>query len=538
MQSRPRPRLPKSAISAGVIQRAAIAGAIADLVAFHKGRMPERRLWGFSETELREIDLAVARELGPDAVDPKHYLAWMRKTQPVLAQPRLTNDALDLWHMLSQPEILEMFWPGWNPRTGTRGANPGISAKALLTLTACMGSSAHFDKNHRWLGIDRIRHVFEWIEATSAAATGGKANPYKVQSYEQVMRQVHKIGDVVPANAIATNVEMLKAMNALHPTSCVRLGIDGTQAKAWCRQIGSSGLRESEEAWIRRRAPKAGSRAYGAGDGKTFTTFWRGWYLVVLTDLATGLPLIWRVIDASTKEADAIIWLLRDLYTLWPECPTEAIVGDNAWDDEALVRECLVNYGVQLIARRTRDARLDAEHHLSRFDSESISHYTGTGAAYCRKHGVELVRVKSEFAPRDGLRPGEPSKEHLFRVRYACPNEDGCGGIRGLHMRRNWSILTPAPHARDVGREKEHAYRVALFARRNHSEAVFSALKLGRKLGLESADRTRTPWEPTVEALFALSLMMKTAFALADQRIQRGTHPKTPPPPLDAALAL
>jgi hypothetical protein len=401
VQSRPKPRLPKSAISAGVVQRERISDAIADLVAFHEGRAPERRLWGFSESELREIDLAVARERGPNPVDPKHYLDWMRKTQPVLAQPRMTNDALDLWHMLSQPEILESFWPQWNPRTGSRGANPGISAKALLTFTATMGSSSHFDKNHRWLRIDRIRQVFEWIEATSAAATGGTPNPYKVQKYEQVMRQVRMIADRVPENAIATNVEMMKAMNVLHPSSCVRLGIDGTQAKAWCRQIGSENLSEEEEARIRRNAPKAGPRAYGAragqDDGKIYTTFWRGWYLVVLTDLATGLPLIWRVIDANTKEADAIIWLLRDLYTLWPECPADAIVGDNAWDDEELVRECLVNYGIQLIARRTRKDRLNAEHPLSRFDSESISHYTGTGAAYCRTHGVRLVRVKSEF---------------------------------------------------------------------------------------------------------------------------------------------
>ena len=36
------------------------------------------------------------------------------------------------------------------------------------------------------------------------------------------------------------------------------------------------------------------------------------------------------------------------------------------------------------------------------------------------------------------------------------------------------------------------AYRLVLYARRNHAQAVNSALKIGRKLGLESADRTRT----------------------------------------------
>jgi hypothetical protein len=494
--------------------------------------------WGFTQSELRDIELAVARELGPDAVDPKHYLAWMRKTQPVLSHPRMTDAALDLWHMLSQPEILEDFWPEWNPRTGARGANPGITAKALLTLVATSGTSAHFDKNHRTLRDERIRHVFEWTEATAAAATGRRPNPYSIRSYEQTMRQVRKIVDGVPGRAIAANVEMLKAMHALHPSSCVRLGIDGTATKAWCLQVGNRS--EAEEAVIRRHASKAGPRLIErrSADGPTFRTFWRGWYLVALTDLATGLPVIWTLIDANTKEADAISGLLHDLFLLWPDCPTSAIVGDNAWDDEVLIREAIVHYGIQLVARRTRESRLKAEHHLSRFDSESISKFTGTGAAFCRTHNVQLLRVKTEFAPRRGLAPGQPSKEHLFRVRYICPREDGCGGTRGLRMLHHWAALAPLPHAKHVGREKDHAYRLALYARRNQCEAVNSALKLGRKLGLESADRTRTPWEPTVEALVSLSLMMKTAFVLADQRRQHGEQPEAPPPALSDLLGL
>jgi hypothetical protein len=421
---------------------------------------------------------------------------------------------------------------------GARGANPGIAAKALLTIQASMGTSAHFDKNHRWLRDARIKRVFDWIEETAAASVGGAPNPNHLRSYEQVMRQIRKIVDGVPEHAIEANVQMLKAMHALHPDSCVRLGIDGTAAKAWVKQVGEQD--DEAEARIRRDSPNAGPRLIErpGTDGKVFATFWRGWYLVVLTDLATGLPLIWKLIDANRKEANAISWLLHDLYSLWPTCPTKVIVGDNAWDDQELIRECLVLYGIQLVARKTRQSRLHAEQNLTRFDSESISKFTGTGAAYCRKHNIQLIRTKAEFAPRRGLAPGEASKEHMFRVRFICPKEDGCGGQRGLHMSRHWSALAPLPHKKHVGRAKDHAYRVALYARRNHSEAVNSALKLGKKLGLESADRTRTPWEPTVDALLSLSLMLKTAFVLADQRIQHGLHPDSPPPPLADALAL
>jgi hypothetical protein len=469
-------------------------------------------------------------------VNWKHYLHWMKKTQPVLSHPRLTDDALDLWHMLSQLEVLEAFWPEWNPRTGERGANPGISAKALLTITATLGHSAHFDDNHKLLNDPRLRSVFEWIEATSSAATGRTPNPYKVQSHEQVLRQIRKIVGGVPEHAVAANIAMHKAMHALHPASCVYLGIDGTASKAWAAQVGTQD--ELEEARIRRHAPNAGPRTIErrSDDGKVYTTFWRGWWLVVLVDLATGLPLIWKLIDANKKEADALSGLLHDLYRLWPDCPAKFIVADAAYDEEAIVGECLVNYGIQLVAHR-RPTWARTEYPLSRFDSESISKYTGTGLAIGRIDGVPLIRDGVQFASRDGLKPGEPSNPYDFRVRYHFPNGTD-GGRPSLAMRLNWPALSPLPHAKNVGAENHHSKREALEARRNQCEALNSALKLGRKLNLESADRTHTPFEPTVEALLSLALMNKTAFALADQRKQRGLHPELPPPSLADALAL
>jgi hypothetical protein len=151
---------------------------------------------------------------------------------------------------------------------------------------------------------------------------------------------------------------------------------------------------------------------------------------------------------------------------------------------------------------------------------------------------VPLVRDGVQLASRDQLRPGEASNESSFRDRYYCPLGTDCGGRRSLAMRNNWAALSWLPHARNVGAEEHHAYRIALYARRNQCEAVNSALKLGKKLALEGADRTRTPYEPTVEALLSLSLMMKTALVLADQRKERGLHSETPPPPLDDALGL
>jgi hypothetical protein len=76
-----------------------------------------------------------------------------------------------------------------------------------------------------------------------------------------VQRQVRKIVDGVPERANVANIEMLKALRAIHPTVGLRLGIDGTAAKAWVRQVGVR--TDQEEAWLRRHAPTA-----GASDGR------------------------------------------------------------------------------------------------------------------------------------------------------------------------------------------------------------------------------------------------------------------------------
>ncbi len=81
-----------------------------------------------------------------------------------------------------------------------------------------------------------------------------------------------------------------------------------------------------------------------------------------------------------------------------------------------------------------------------------------------------------------------------------------------------------------------HAERVALSTRRNACEALFSAVQVGSSLGLDSADRTRTQREPTIDTLFSLALLMRSATMLAAQRIQRGLFPADPPPDLAEAL--
>jgi hypothetical protein len=72
---------------------------------------------------------------------------------------------------------------------------------------------------------------------------------------------------------------------------------------------------------------------------------------------------------------------------------------------------------------------------------------------------------------------------------------------------------------------------------RNTPEALFSAVQVGNKLGLDGAARTHTAKEPTVDALFSVALMMRSARLLAYEREQRGLGPSVPAALLRTAVA-
>jgi hypothetical protein len=105
-------------------------------------------------------------------------------------------------------------------------------------------------------------------------------------------------------------------------------------------------------------------------------------------------------------------------------------------------------------------------------------------------------------------------------------------------MSLRWAALARHPHSLAAGENKLHAKRLALLARRNSCETLFSALQAGSKLGGDGVARTRTAKEPTVEALVGLSLMMRSAFMLASLRVRDGDFPARPPDDLARALGL
>ena len=255
-------------------------------------------------------------------------------------------------------------------------------------------------------------------------------------------------------------------------------------------------------------------------------------------DLTTGLPLVWTRWRADMDEAKTLKHLLHLLFTHWPEVNADAIVADAAWNEKWAAEWCLVNYGLHLIARRPA-ADQKRHYDLSEYDSKAISRYLGDGSAICRKHGLPMIRDGYEGVSRlkEGLQPGDPTEQRRFRLRYNCPGNPECGRPH-LRMNLHWSALAYHPHSLAVGKPDLHAFRLAMLARRNAPEALFSALKVGHKLSLDGAERTRTAKEPTVDLLLSLAMLTRSARVLADQRMEREPFLKVPPPDLAAALGL
>lgn len=351
---------------------------------------------------------------------------------------------------------------------------------------------------------------------------------------------MHAVADrLAPDTLLDANIRLVKEIHALlRPAGKVRLAIDGTLTRAWLKQVDKQDSREAEAA-VRGRAQKAGPRYHGkqfrdtAGGVVTSSRFVRGYDLIVLVDLTTGLPLTWTLWDANRDEAKALKLLLFDLYERWPDLEADVVVADAAWDENWAAEWCLNHYGLHLVARR-HPSRIDALHTLSLFESKAISLFRGDGQAICREHNVPLIRDGIDGAARTGLAAGDPNETRI-RLRYHCPSDPNCGRP-GLAMEHSWTSLAYYPHRMEVGRADLHAERIALSARRNACEALFSAIKVGNSLALDGPNRTRTNNERTIETLLSLALLMRSATMLADQRIQRDLFPADPPPDLADAL--
>ncbi len=516
---------------------------------------PSARARDLNETQLRWVMQEVMRRRGEEFSDT-HFAKAMTRTTPVLAHPEVTDPVEDLGHIFGQPEMAE-FWKVWTVARRSSGPAANVEfAKAMLATMAVPGITSRGDDAYRLLrDTSALQHTFALL---SAAAGRSFSQPV----YSTAMRLIHRAA--VPCHRLAqyTNIEMLKSLRDLGFEEIgKRLLIDGTAVPAWAPQVSAGRLPknptpEQQEAHdrredeLRKRAHDAGFRMHAyTKNGKVVppdekvasglragrVKAWRGYYLVVIADQATGLPMVWSLVDAKQDESRQIVPLFSDLFSLWPELHddriTEMIAGDSAWDKDEWCRLCEVDYGIAPIFR-LHDDRGPKMVEAGQTRGTRVAGITHKGELICAGHLRPCKTVKFEPAKRDSsLYPGQTSTED-YRVRARCEHHGGNGGGRpcghlSLKAEFDWSKLTRYPHhAR--GRPELYAMRQVMLARLGQIESLFNVLKSGNMLGGSGPSRTKMCNRTTHEALIDLAFLGTTALTLADQRQRRGIRVPRP----------
>ena len=240
------------------------------------------------------------------------------------------------------------------------------------------------------------------------------------------------------------------------------------------------------------RTPHAAYARYVDEDGQAFKR-WTGYKLVLISDLASTLPLVWGMFPATVNERQAALSLLRTLFELWPDCPMSYLVGDADYDQSE-------QFHIELEGNWSTHATFAA--HGQRLKNPNSIPVCAHGQMTFR-HTDGFPTVSQRIA--QGIPRGTPMDLHAARRRFCCP-AGRCPAItqRFLDDPRGHSFL---PRHGDSSMAN---LRSALLLRRNGVESVNAQLKhLG--LGGTRQNKLRTKQESTLDWLIQLGLLTITA---------------------------
>lgn len=406
---------------------------------------------------------------------------------------------------LENPEVRAAF-DDVGDREGGRPADR-LSRKIWLAYVGMTGSSTHMNDIHTTLkhSLEIRRRLTDLLEP--GLGRGVPALP----SYSSMLRGMYDAAPAVSEAAIACNIDAFRAIHEFVPSAGRVLLIDGTAAPAWCRQR-SAAPGSAADRLLRARTPEAGARAIKRGNS---VDFWRGYYVVTVSDAATGLPLIWQTRDASRPEAEALPDLLVALFERWPELRPEYLGGDSAWGFDRWCELLEVNYGIHPVFH-LRNTERRTQTFTGGNARSKIRSFDAFGRPTCAVHGVPMDFDGCETPGRADLLPGQPSRAGAFRARFRCP---GGGGHRAsLPMSTQWNRFTYLPHYAQ-GRPDLFALRAELLIQRgNRAESLHQRLKVGSRKATKGSDRLRLTDKATFEALLALGFLTMTGLALAQLR--------------------
>jgi len=313
-----------------------------------------------------------------------------------------------------------------------------------------------------------------------------------------------------PGMTIGVNLALLKRMaerqNEKHGFHNVGrwLVVDGTPIEA--EMSKENGVNREHRRMLARRT---GARlTYHAGRGGAKGKAWMGWTLLTICDLATGLPVIGRLVHG--REYVHVTSMLDELFRRAPWIDPEALIGDAEYDQSArLALDLEARYGIHPVFPMRGTPGSEWEHNTTR------------GVPECSKHGSMKRHQTYDFGvntavPREYVRDVDEARK-LFPARIvfkceACERE-GVKLRATTYPKRNARLYTYYPRG---GTHRLYATRLALMRRRNAIEGVFAAV--GRR-GLGDRKHHRVKW-----ATKPVHIQWAVGMALLGQTLRREAH--------------
>lgn len=462
---------------------------------------------GMEEADARET---AAKELQVAARLPQFERIYKEHAQAVRAPKReKIEDFIEQGAVLRQPVVRGLL-DYLTQRHGTRRG----PAKAAMASASLIEQSFGFgqpliNQSHNRLTRD---HGALWAYDHADGLT-------EKGLYTALQKQIDD-PHVDPAICMAVNVELLRQISELKdeqgelrfPSVGKSLMVDGTAIQSDHEQkwpengqlnLGPEHARVGVGFYggKKRERQENGETIREAGASK----FWIGYKLVIIADMSTQVPMVWKLIPAEGDERKAALELLESLYRLWPDCPAEYIVGDSFYFHSIdFSKRVVFNYGL----RPAFHTRANVSNHLP-YMPEHPEWPGEWGVPRC-KGCSKLMRlheiggcVTLESRRKARLKPGEMAPTAGARLRFRC---NDCGGTSSSKISEDPRIYTALPIAGD---SEARVRREVLLIRRNGIESLNATIKWRGK-GNRDQRRGRKATDRRMDWHFGLHLMYLT----------------------------
>ena len=429
-----------------------------------------------------ELEAAVDEAYEALSKDPDWdlYKRFFAETAPTCRAPLGTDPTVEMAALRRLPEIR------WLARYMQTKTNRRGKPTRKTPLTALFFELAFGQGRPE---VSRVRYA---LEGNTPLLNWAHGYPGKLPGKSQLYDALHSMlrSTLLSADAlVAVNIELIKRLAKLkdadgtprHPLVGRHLAVDGTLIPAAVQQRAPIDWRHKEILHGARR--RMVNTVIYTRRGKQVSKHNTGYRLTVLVDIASTLPVAFRLDEATADERSALTALLGDLFEGWPDAPVETISGDSLFENsKELAMHLVFGWGIQPIfpERAGEFAR-----HLSHADN------LGVPKCAC---GEMKVRNREGFYDvarrrKHGFRPGElldKRRQRGARIRWECPT----GRCKDVTTRPadDPRLYTYYPR---TGRDRLAVMRRVLASRREAVESVFAALK---RRGCGAAGFDRPAW--------------------------------------------